>query len=978
MISRVSAILNTVTDFYKDINPSTLSGAIDIIVVEHADGELVCSPFHVRFGKLQLLRAYEKVVEVTINEEVVDLQMKVGEAGEAFFVLESDTPVPTELATSPMPQPMDGPSGDELEPLDLNDSATAKAKATATHAAAAVVAPVAAAASTAIAAAATVATSAVKETAPVSPDAMPSPSPLVATDAGLGIVPNAQDENHQVCGMEASISPEIVADFQETTKQVAGNSQSVSLDEFLEPMSEMSAEEATLAPPESDTTAAQTVIHAHPLARPNDCVRIVIGTEPTLASPAPHAVIVDMPDAEHRSLQHVEEAISQRIPDIAQESIAAIDDLADEGRGRQPAAGNVRRRSLSADTRRLSKDHPLSGQEAELRIVPDAQRKSPGPLSDNESEHGDASQGKASSGRWSWGWGSLPSKGLTLHRSSAAKVGAALNTASAGSSSGDEGVSSSAADGAVLSPDADDNGTIDLNAPELVVEMSLCGYSKDRTLSEESFHKNRITFEEFSQHPHHFMTSPDLVLRINNAYYPWSVASAILASMFVYRQPLPRQVVHRMLFPQAADGKRDDKRKYSFREGWRTWFGRGGAGAGAGDVSPVKKDAGASLSAPGGPVMPPLVSSPGVAEAPGTDSDKTLSPTKRAFSEHVPSPEQSPTVEARPRVERSMSESDVLHKPKQQRKSYLKTLRLTSEQLKKLNLKKGANTATFTVSSKLQGRATCSARIFFWDESVNIVISDIDGTITKSDALGHLFTMVGRDWTHLGVAGLYTMISNNGYQFLYLTSRAIGQAQYTRNYLNKVEQNKFQLPDGPVFLSPDRLVAAFTREVIQRRPEEFKVACLKDVRSLFKERNPFHAGFGNRHTDAFSYRAVGIPTSRIFTINPVGELKLELLEGYKSSYVLLQDMVDHIFPPITGHIDPEYNDYEYWRVALPDVAENEIDAVIAENEARLRLEAEQEQQPGYFDDQADEEYDDEDEEEEEDERVVDFAAYPYI
>jgi len=38
-----------------------------------------------------------------------------------------------------------------------------------------------------------------------------------------------------------------------------------------------------------------------------------------------------------------------------------------------------------------------------------------------------------------------------------------------------------------------------------------------------------------------------------------------------------------------------------------------------------------------------------------------------------------------------------------------------------------------------------------------------------------VFTMIGKDWTHSGVAKLYTDITKNGYQILYLTSRAIGQ-----------------------------------------------------------------------------------------------------------------------------------------------------------------------------------------------------------
>jgi phosphatidate phosphatase LPIN len=66
--------------YYKDINPSTLTGAIDVIVISRpklipsktspdeqipaADGEteFVCSPFHVRFGKWQVLRPADKKV----------------------------------------------------------------------------------------------------------------------------------------------------------------------------------------------------------------------------------------------------------------------------------------------------------------------------------------------------------------------------------------------------------------------------------------------------------------------------------------------------------------------------------------------------------------------------------------------------------------------------------------------------------------------------------------------------------------------------------------------------------------------------------------------------------------------------------------------------------------------------------------------------------------------------------------------------
>jgi phosphatidate phosphatase LPIN len=59
-------------------------------------------------------------------------------------------------------------------------------------------------------------------------------------------------------------------------------------------------------------------------------------------------------------------------------------------------------------------------------------------------------------------------------------------------------------------------------------------------------------------------------------------------------------------------------------------------------------------------------------------------------------------------------------------RNYAKTLRLSSEQLKAMNLKPGANPCSFSVN-----RAVCQASIHFWKHDVPVVISDIDGTITK-------------------------------------------------------------------------------------------------------------------------------------------------------------------------------------------------------------------------------------------------------
>lgn len=90
-----------------------------MIVVRHVDDagqvHLSSSPFHVRFGKLQVLRAGEKRVTITLPQNiaaphVAPFSMKVGETGEAFFVMETDEEVPPDLATSPLMLP-----GDQLE-----------------------------------------------------------------------------------------------------------------------------------------------------------------------------------------------------------------------------------------------------------------------------------------------------------------------------------------------------------------------------------------------------------------------------------------------------------------------------------------------------------------------------------------------------------------------------------------------------------------------------------------------------------------------------------------------------------------------------------------------------------------------------------------------------------------------------------------------------------------------------------------------
>mmetsp|Transcript_41745 Transcript_41745/g.37167 ORF Transcript_41745/g.37167 Transcript_41745/m.37167 type:complete len:86 (+) Transcript_41745:1576-1833(+) len=84
------------------------------------------------------------------------------------------------------------------------------------------------------------------------------------------------------------------------------------------------------------------------------------------------------------------------------------------------------------------------------------------------------------------------------------------------------------------------------------------------------------------------------------------------------------------------------------------------------------------------------------------------------------------------------------------------------------------NTVVYSVSSALRGIQKVHGFIYLWPANAKIVISDVDGTITRSDVLGQVLPYVGKDWSHIGVTSLYTSMVKNGYKILYLTARAIG------------------------------------------------------------------------------------------------------------------------------------------------------------------------------------------------------------
>lgn len=134
-----------------------------------------------------------------------------------------------------------------------------------------------------------------------------------------------------------------------------------------------------------------------------------------------------------------------------------------------------------------------------------------------------------------------------------------------------------------------------------------------------------------------------------------------------------------------------------------------------------------------------------------------------------------------------------------------KCLKPSPESIGEMPLQEGYNQIVFIVNSKILGRHQIEGELYLFSYKTKIVVSDIDGTVTKSDFLGQFFTMVSVQWVHDHICQCYTEIKNNGYQFIYITSRPIAQYEFTKKFLRNQNQNKFTLPQGtrpkPFFIS---------------------------------------------------------------------------------------------------------------------------------------------------------------------------------
>lgn len=190
---------------------------------------------------------------------------------------------------------------------------------------------------------------------------------------------------------------------------------------------------------------------------------------------------------------------------------------------------------------------------------------------------------------------------------------------------------------------------------------------------------------------------------------------------------------------------------------------------------------------------------------------------------------------------------------------------INSAELASLNLQPDFNRVQYVTETKK--RVNLPGYIYFWKDTDEIVVSDIDGTLTKSDMMGHLCYLIGRDWSRAGVVNLYNDIISRNYKILYLSSRSISQVDSTRNLLTFLDQSGQRLPQGPILLSPDGMFKSIVRE-ISNYSQVLKERTLTELIQTFPvDKQPFWAGFGNRNGDAVAYYRAGIPPNRIFILS---------------------------------------------------------------------------------------------------------------
>uniref|UniRef100_A0A665WVG7 phosphatidate phosphatase n=1 Tax=Echeneis naucrates TaxID=173247 RepID=A0A665WVG7_ECHNA len=834
-------VLVTVKELYKGINQATLSGCIDVVVVRQRDGTYQCSPFHVRFGKLGVLRSKEKIIDIEVNGEPVELHMKLGDNGEAFFVQETEQQnqiVPAHLATSPIPTESHLFWISEVEhmvPKDLEDDPADQED----------------------------------------PPEPPTPSTVTTKKKKRRrkkhkgdprreeLTPPITGQNEEIFEMDLS------SDEEGHLLLILANMQCVvdCLHLFIYPFSHGLSQAFS---PKSDSELV--VRPSESLLRAESHMQWTWGEFPEttrVQKPEPLKTVMITPsESTHFRVILSSEAMEEDTEiekGSGSSTMCAI--VKPEPRPLMTTVTSVNRLA-SAST--VTPRSPVSPTELLDVLPPDVATSTP------TSSQSDSPSKKKGVPKRSQHQGpeDIYLDDLNVLEPDVAARYFPKRLAHERSHWMDSEIRSGSQSPQSVGSAAADSGTECLSdsASDLPdVTLSLCGgLTENAEISKERFMEHIITYHEFAENPA-IIDNPNLVVKIGNRYYNWTLAAPLILSLQAFQKNLPKATEEAWV-----------KEKMPKKSG-RWWFWR--------------KRADSTI--------------------------KQVCTTGESSSD-----EEAKEVSAASCQERLQPGGDAPPHPSPH--TYRKSLRLSSDQIASLKLKEGPNDVTFSITTQYQGTCRCEGTIYLWNWDDKVIISDIDGTITKSDVFGQILPQLGKDWTHQGIAKLYHSVAENGYKFLYCSARAIGMADMTRGYLQWVNDGGTILPRGPLMLSPSSLFSAFHREVIEKKPEIFKIECLTDIKNLFQHnKQPFYAAFGNRTNDVFAYKEVGVPVCRIFTVNPKGELIQEQTKGNKSSYGRLSELVEHVFPLLSkeqneAFVMPEYSSFCYWRQPIPDINPDEL------------------------------------------------------
>uniref|UniRef100_UPI0037E713EC phosphatidate phosphatase LPIN2 isoform X1 n=2 Tax=Semicossyphus pulcher TaxID=241346 RepID=UPI0037E713EC len=982
----------TVKELYRGLNPATLTGGIDVIVVRQPDGSFQCSPFHVRFGKLGVLRSKEKIVDIEINGDCVDLHMKLGDNGEAFFVEENEnmeSEVPAHLCTSPIPHELPDDIEENAEGSSIIGSGARRKKrrrkrmrsdthlrdeassssderererewereceqagqespakeepVTPLHISKSVYYSLSEEPDEVLGATQT------RDTHPHS-DGEQSPTENTVffsrpsspkSDSELLVKPHGSSEPHMEWNWGGFPMPcqseRTAVELQHTSPSGSSYFRTIerqdSFDMGYEPVISCGrVGSVTVVRPQPRTQSLDLSSHSMltpPLSKEKNS-HIAHSTPSDLSASSTPAAKTNMDlisgEEENRdssSLASKESTIRvSTVTDmISQEKLKSETKLNNAQIGDCTATSpsstevsNPQQQGASSEQSEQGSTSSAPVSEGDSGIDPCAEGgEEDGALKAEGRDSGAAAEGSANSaeasskveqqekkkGKRNHHLGptdiylddltKLDPEVAALYFPKSETEGGSQHGAEQGSFSGSQSPQS-------VGSGAMDSGTeylSDSTSYNMDVSMSLCGQEGDTSqITKEKFMEHIVTYQDFANNPG-IIEDPSLVICINSNYYNWAVAAPMVLSMTTFQKNLPKSTIDRLV---------KDKMPKKSGRWWFSWRRR--------DMDNNQQKA--SKEEQDEPLA--SVSTPVTATLDDMDSDEAAGLGRKAI------------------LQTSMS-TETLNATQCITQMYRKSLRLTSKQIEHLNLREGANKVVFSVTTQYQGTCRCEAAIYLWNWNDRIIISDIDGTITKSDALGHILPQFGKDWTHKGIAKLYHKIHQNGYKFLYCSARAIGMAAITKDYLQWVNDKGTVLPQGPVLLAPSSLFSALHREVIEKKPEVFKIACLSDIRDLFNpQRRPFYAAFGNRTNDAFAYKQVGVSDTRLFTVNPKGELIQEKTKGNKSSYSHLSELVEHFFPVLSVEgswscaLDcPEYSSFSYWKEPLPEL---DLDALL--------------------------------------------------